>query len=48
MPAPVQYLNPVQSIVGSGKKMNAQAIRELSLVGSVAIGLAMRSTGDSK
>jgi type IV pilus assembly protein PilM len=48
MPAPVQFLNPVQSIVGSGRKMNAQAIRELSLVGSVAIGLAMRSTGDAK
>ena len=46
LPAPVQMLNPIQSISGSGKKMNAQAIRELSYLGAVAIGLALRTTGD--
>lgn len=47
LPAPVQPLNPVQNIAGSGKKMNAQAIRELSYLGSVAIGLSLRTTGDA-
>jgi type IV pilus assembly protein PilM len=47
LPAPVQALNPIQNIVGSGKKMNAQAIRELSFLGAVAIGLSIRSAGDA-
>ena len=46
LPAPIKALNPIQSIAGSGKKMNAQAIRELSYLGSVAIGLALRTTGE--
>lgn len=46
MPAPVQPLNPIQSISGSGRRMNTQAIRELAYLGAVAIGLALRSTGD--
>ena len=48
LPAPVQILNPVQNIAGSGKKMNAQAIRELSFLGAIAIGLALRTSGDTK
>lgn len=48
MPAPIQALNPVQNIAGSGKKMNAQAIRELSFLGAVAIGLALRTVGDTE
>lgn len=47
LPAPVQPLNPIQNIAGSGKKMNAQAIRELSFLGSVAIGLSLRMAGDA-
>lgn len=47
LPAPVQPLNPIQNIAGSGKKMNAQAIRELSYLGSVAIGLSLRLAGDA-
>ncbi len=46
LPAPIQALNPIQGIAGSGKKMNSQAIRELSYLGSVAIGLALRTTGE--
>lgn len=48
MPAPIKALNPVQNISGSGKKMNAQAIRELSFLGAVAIGLALRTVGDTE
>jgi type IV pilus assembly protein PilM len=48
LPAPVQALNPIQNIAGSGRKMNAQAIRELSYLGAVAIGLSLRYSGDSK
>lgn len=46
--APIQPLNPIQNIAGSGKKMNAQAIRELSYLGAVAIGLSLRIAGDTK
>jgi len=45
---PVHPLNPVQNIAGSGQKMNAQAIRELSYLGAVAIGLALRVAGDAR
>lgn len=44
---PVRYLNPVQNIAGSGRKMNALAVQELSYLGAVAIGLALRTLGDS-
>lgn len=44
---PVRFLNPVQNISGSGRKMNALAIQELSYLGSVAIGLALRTLGDA-
>lgn len=47
LPAPVQPLNPIQNIAGSGRRMNAQAIRELSYLGSVAIGLSLRTAGDA-
>ncbi len=47
LPAPVVALNPVQNIAGSGKKMNAQAIREMAYLGAVAIGLALRTAGDT-
>jgi type IV pilus assembly protein PilM len=47
LPAPVQPLNPIQNIAGSGKNMNAQAIRELSYLGAVAIGLSLRTAGDT-
>jgi len=48
LPAPVQPLNPIQNIAGSGRRMNAQAIRELSYLGAVAIGLSLRTAGDSE
>jgi len=48
LPAPVQALNPVQNVAGSGKAMNAQAIRELSYLGAIAIGLSLRRAGDAK
>jgi type IV pilus assembly protein PilM len=47
LPAPIQALNPIQSVAGSGQKMNAQAIRELAYLGAVAIGLALRTTGEN-
>ena len=47
LPAPVHALNPIQNVAGSGKKMNAQAIQELSYLGAVAIGLSLRTSGDS-
>jgi type IV pilus assembly protein PilM len=47
MPAPVRPLNPIQNIAGSGRRMNAQALRELSYLGAVAIGLSLRSAGDA-
>lgn len=43
--APVKALNPVQNVAGSGKRMNAQAIKEMMYLGTVAIGLALRSGG---
>jgi Tfp pilus assembly PilM family ATPase len=47
MPAPVQPLNPIQNIAGSGRKMNAHAIRELTYLGAVGIGLSLRYEGDA-
>jgi len=47
MPSPVMALNPVQNIAGSGRKMNAQAIREIAFLGAVAIGLSLRVAGDA-
>lgn len=46
LPVPTHALNPIQSISGSGKRMNGQAIREISYLGSVAIGLSLRTSGD--
>jgi type IV pilus assembly protein PilM len=46
LPVPVEPLNPIQNIAGSGKKMSAPMIRELSYLGAVAIGLALRKKGD--
>jgi len=47
MPVQVRRLNPVQSVAGSGQKMNAKAIQELSYLGAVAIGLSLRTVGDA-
>ncbi len=47
LPSPVQPLNAVQNIAGSGRKMSVQAIRELGYLGAVAIGLSLRTTGDA-
>ncbi len=43
---PVRKLNPVQSISGSGKQMNAQVIREMTYLSAVAVGLGLRTGGD--
>jgi type IV pilus assembly protein PilM len=43
--APVKKLNPVQNIAGSGRRMNAQAIQEMTFLGTVAIGLGLRTGG---
>lgn len=48
IPVPVEPLNPVRNIAGSGKKMNPQALRELGVLGAVAVGLALRTEGDAK
>ncbi|MCB0406350.1 MAG: type IV pilus assembly protein PilM [Bdellovibrionales bacterium] len=45
--APIHVLNPIQNIAGSGKKMNAEAIKELSYLGAVAVGLSLRTLGDT-
>ncbi len=47
LPATIHVLNPIQNIAGSGQRMSAGAVRELSYLGAVAIGLALRSQGDS-
>ncbi len=43
----VHTLNAVRNIAGSGAKMNPEAIEELSYLGAVAMGLSLRSEGDS-
>lgn len=45
---PVENLNPVRNIHGSGRRMNAQAVRELTYLGAVAVGLSLRSPGESR
>jgi len=47
LPAPVQPLKAAQNISGSGRKMSAQAIREVDYLGAVAIGLSLRTSGDT-
>jgi len=47
MPTKVETLNPIQNIAGSGQKMNPKAIKELSYLGAVAIGLSLRTAGDA-
>lgn len=44
---PVNRLNPIHNVSGSGKKMNTEAIREMNYLGAVAVGLALRQAGDS-
>lgn len=46
LPAPISYLNPLKHIVGSGRKMNQAALKELSSLGAVATGLSLRRKGD--
>ncbi len=46
MSAPVVQLNPLQNIAGSGKKISAQAVKEIGTLGSIALGLSLRKTGD--
>lgn len=48
VPAPIDWMNPVQKITGSGKGMKTQVIRELTTLGTVAIGLSLRQMGDRK
>jgi type IV pilus assembly protein PilM len=46
LPVPVQPLNPIQNISGSGRKMSGAMIRELSYLGAVSVGLALRKKGE--
>jgi len=43
--APVKRLNPIQFIAGSGKKMSSAVVTEITQLGSLAVGLALRSGG---
>lgn len=45
---PVKQLNPIHNVSGSGKKMNSNAVKEISYLGSVAIGLSLRTSGDAQ
>ena len=45
---PIDWLNPIQKIAGSGKGLKPQVIREISCLGTVAIRLSLRSVGDRK
>lgn len=47
MPAPIYPLNPIKHIIGTGSKINAHAIQELSALGAVATGLSLRKEGDA-
>lgn len=44
---PIYPLNPIRKIAGSGQKMNSNALQELSFLGSVAVGLALRKPEDT-
>lgn len=46
LPAPVQMLNPLKHIIGTGHKVNQIAIKEIAYLGSVAAGLSLRKQGD--
>lgn len=46
-PAPVQVLNPVQKVAGSGQKMSTKVISDVGQLGTVAVGLALREVNDS-
>ena len=46
LPYPISILDPIQHVSGSGQKMSADAIREISYLGAVAIGLSLRKLGD--
>jgi type IV pilus assembly protein PilM len=47
MPVPVERLNPVQNIAGAGNKLHPQAVKEIGILGAVAVGLALRTEGDA-
>jgi len=47
MPAPVEKLNPLKHIVGSGQKIDSQVLDEISCLGAVAAGLSLRRSGDN-
>jgi type IV pilus assembly protein PilM len=44
---PIYPLNPIRKIAGSGQKMNSNALQELTYLGSVAVGLALRKPEDT-
>lgn len=48
MPVPVERLNPVQNVAGSGNKLHPQAVKEVGILGAVAVGLALRTEGDAR
>lgn len=43
--APIKRLNPIQFIAGSGKKMSPAVVTEITNLGSLAVGLALRTGG---
>ncbi|MBY0370775.1 pilus assembly protein PilM, partial [bacterium] len=43
--APVKRMNPIQFISGSGKKMSSAVVTEITQLGSLAVGLALRGGG---
>jgi type IV pilus assembly protein PilM len=44
---PIYPLNPIRKIAGSGQKMNSNALQELTYLGAVAVGLALRKPEDT-
>jgi type IV pilus assembly protein PilM len=44
--ARVSELNPVKKIAGSGKGLKSHVVQEISCLGTVAVGLALRNVGD--
>lgn len=47
MPSPVEALNPLKHIVGSGQKINEKILDEMCCLGAIAAGLSLRKSGDA-
>ena len=47
-PSQVEPLNPLKKIISSSSKSGARIINDLICLGSVAVGLAMRKSGDNR